>query len=1083
MRAYSVGRRRAVIVELVDPRTDRATRAARDAHARSTVAAQAPFLAEVAQVHATKVKPYSLINAFAATLPEAEIAHLASEPGVAAVVPDLPIANPSLARLVGSTGSTGSSPSAPANASAAAPSPEICPPRRDKPFLEPEALQLTHTAFTDPNVPQAQQIVDGAGVKVAFIADGLDPGQRDFFRANGEKVFVDYQDFSGDGIDAPTLGAEAFGDASAIAAQGRKVYFLSKFVNASHPRPNSCTIRVLGMAPGAQLVGLKAFGSSFGLTSSIVQAVDYAVEHDHVDVINESFGSASYPDDNTDPLSLADDAAVAAGVVVVTSTGDSGTANTIGSPASDPNLISVGGTTSFRAYAQTNAAGFGLTNGTYESNNISSLSSGGVTQEARTQDVVAPGDLGWALCSRKVIFRGCRADSRAQSNLQIFGGTSQSSPFTAGLAALVIEAYANSHGGMHPSPALVKQIITSTATDLGHPSYEQGAGLIDSLAAVQAAQSIADDNGTPPPVGTTLLVSPSQLSARAARGTSNTYAVRVTNNGAEPQTVSAFGRMQGPPVSQVRGQVHLDTSVPTPIYLDEFGTTRWYVIKHFNVPKGVDRLDAAIAARANPRSSWMRMTLIDPRGTLEAYSIPQGPGNYAHVDVRAPAAGSWTAIIADGSNGDGFDGPVHYEFTTSRFVPFGTVAPATQAIAPGETAVFEVALTTPIQPGDTSASLQLVGSLGTVESIPITLRSLIATNAAGGTFAGTFTGGNGRGFPGQSVSYDFDVPAGRHDLGVSLRLRERHEAVTGYLIDPEGEVVSTQSNLVGPPDASTYTSHMQMFARDPVPGRWELAFAVANPIFGANTTMAYSGALRYDLVDVTSAGVPSGAVVAAASEPMTATVTVTNSGSAEEQFFVDPRTFAAEPRVLVPATPARGIVLPMQAGAPPPRWSVPTETTALSLRAIATVPVQADLFCFEGNPEVLGLSVGNSSTAALTASPIAPGRWGANASEIGPYAERATEGMVDFTLRATTRGFDPTVRSSTGDVWLGTVDRSASAATPLTLAPGETGTITVTFVVPDAPGTVDGTLFVDDFNAATGSGDELAGIPYQYVVE
>ena len=88
-------------------------------------------------------------------------------------------------------------------------------------MLEPEALQVTNTAFSDTSTPQAQSIVDGTGIKVAFIADGLDINNPDFIRANGQHVFVDYQDFSGDGLSAPTGAAEAFGDASAIAAQGR----------------------------------------------------------------------------------------------------------------------------------------------------------------------------------------------------------------------------------------------------------------------------------------------------------------------------------------------------------------------------------------------------------------------------------------------------------------------------------------------------------------------------------------------------------------------------------------------------------------------------------------------------------------------------------------------------------------------------------------------------------------------------------------------------------------------------------------------------------------------------------------------
>jgi hypothetical protein len=85
--------------------------------------------------------------------------------------------------------------------------------------------------LTTDGTPNAQQLATGSGVKVAFIADGLDPNNPDFIRPNGEHVFVDYQDFSGAGPSAPSDGREAFGDASSIAAQGTVVHDLSQFVN------------------------------------------------------------------------------------------------------------------------------------------------------------------------------------------------------------------------------------------------------------------------------------------------------------------------------------------------------------------------------------------------------------------------------------------------------------------------------------------------------------------------------------------------------------------------------------------------------------------------------------------------------------------------------------------------------------------------------------------------------------------------------------------------------------------------------------------------------------------------------------
>ena len=146
-----------------------------------------------------------------------------------------------------------------------------CPSDPAKPLLEPEALQLTHDAYDDSSTPSAQQIATGKGVTVAFLADGLDINNPDFIRADGSHVIVDYQDFSGEGPNAPTPGGEAFGDASSIAAQGREVYDLSAFVNPSHPLPPGCNIRVLGMAPGASLVGLKVFPiGGFAFNSTIL---------------------------------------------------------------------------------------------------------------------------------------------------------------------------------------------------------------------------------------------------------------------------------------------------------------------------------------------------------------------------------------------------------------------------------------------------------------------------------------------------------------------------------------------------------------------------------------------------------------------------------------------------------------------------------------------------------------------------------------------------------------------------------------------------------------------------------------------
>jgi hypothetical protein len=1057
--------------------------------------AQDTVLGRLAGAAPSKVKHFTLGNAFSATMTADQAAALAQDPAVAAVLPDSKVELP--APAVPKTPAGGAPASGHWQPGNAAPN-QICPTDPAHPLLEPEALTSIRAASTDGS-KSAADLATGAGVKVAFLADNMDPNYADFIRPDGSHVFVDYQDFSGDGPNTTDSGAEGFGDASSIAAQGVVVHDLSQFVNQAHPLPPGCTIIVKGVAPGASLVGLNVFGST-ATNSAVLQAIDYAVTVAHVDVINESLGLNQYPDRSArNAFQVFNDLAVAAGVTVVASTGDAGITSTIGAPATDPQVISVGATTDNRLYAQASYAAFPFSNGKWLSDNISALSSSGITMDGRTIDLVAPGEGNWADCAPAYAQCLNFRSPPQPTDLQSFGGTSESAPLTAGVAALIIQAYRDSHHGRSPSPALIKQLVTGTARDVGLPADEQGAGLLDARAAVEAALTAPGGTGAPSGVSSNIILSEDQITLDGAPGSTQSATVRVTNVGNRPVTVSTGARTFVPRSSHRQTVAFDATTLPTFTY---FNGQTWAAKQvKFAVPPGADRLFARMAWQGNP--AVVRLTLLAPDGTFVANSRPQGgaaTANYANVDVRSPAAGDWTAVMYSIAGTAGYRGDIILDTSTQRIAPVGQVLPGTLTLAPGQTSPVRFSLRTPDSGGDATYSITFGTSEGRHTTLSAVVRSLIPTNRGPGRFSGTITGGNARAVsPAQTFSYEFDVPDGRADLDIGLTLSDPGSLVDVVLVDPNGELADVNSNLwLSSPTTVTQGGTVQLFDARPLPGRWHMVLVVQNPVTGQEIEQPFHGTVAFDQLSVRANGLPNSVGTRlAAGRAVTVPVTVRNTGIEPIAVGVDARTNDVRTLRPVPIQGSEQIALPEDPAAAPV-YLVPPDTSRFTVATSATVPAQLEIQGSAAGFDLFGdlkRSQNGATTSVATVGEqrgyVSKGIWFASLQEIGPFgAAGAPPGQATFTPSLRANGFDPAVTSSTGDPFDFAVDPGGTGGTPVIIQPGQTATIQVT-ITPTGPrdGVVSGHLNLVTvpilptgitalpFN---GTGEVIAQLPYTY---
>jgi serine protease AprX len=328
---------------------------------------------------------------------------------------------------------------------------------------------------------------DGSGVGVAIIDSGVTPAHDDLAGETGPRVvrFVDF-------VNGINTVYDDYGHGTHVAGIVSGNGFDSSGARS-------------GVAPGASLTVLKVLDSSGnGRISNVIAALDYVVANKdalNIRVVNLSVATGVYESYNTDPLTLAAQRAVRAGVVVVAAAGNNGRDaqgrthhGGVTAPGNAPWVLTVGASSHM---------------GTVEraDDTIPAFSSRGpgAIDYAAKPDLVAPG-VGIESLSNPV---SALYTTRAQYLLSgtvatsylpylSLSGTSMSAPVVTGTVALMLQA--------NPAltPNAVKAILQYTAQFYaGYDRLTEGAGFLNAKGAVELARYLASPSAVDYPASHT----------------------------------------------------------------------------------------------------------------------------------------------------------------------------------------------------------------------------------------------------------------------------------------------------------------------------------------------------------------------------------------------------------------------------------------------------------------------------------------------------------------------------------------------------------------------------------------------------
>jgi subtilisin family serine protease len=467
----------------------------------------APIVARVQALGGTVTHQYKYIDAVAAVLPLNGLTALRDLLGPGAISKDLDIELPGSVDTIGSK----QVPATPQEPEALADAADVVG-DQDLATLagsNPQAYLLNNAIA---NVtPLHAGGITGLGVIVAVIDTGIRPG---FPHISLDGSVVGCEDFVGDALGCSNSGNNFHGTFVAGMISANVVFTFSaasSFRNAVLAECPACflnppintQIPMIGTAPRSSLYALRVFGATGGApTSRILAAMERAIDlreayntnHStgaNITIANMSLGGSTIFA-GRDLFDQMVDVMLSHDIMPVISAGNAGQASlTVGSPGSAIGALTVGAASLAHNERILRRLQFGPTIGSlyrpFLGHQTAFFSSRGPNADGRPDpDVVMNG------------FACYGQGSGSTSTITLASGTSFSAPSTAGVAALLRQAYPSSTGRQIRN-AIIASANPTILSD-GSTVLDQGAGYVNAAAAASllAGGLVPDALPTPP---------------------------------------------------------------------------------------------------------------------------------------------------------------------------------------------------------------------------------------------------------------------------------------------------------------------------------------------------------------------------------------------------------------------------------------------------------------------------------------------------------------------------------------------------------------------------------------------------------